>query len=227
MFTPFFMAYHSKSLGFMYSFIFFVFWNLLFHFVSLHVPSVIFLWHCWYFTHTVKFLHSRAQIINIDAFMLILWVEIFVKKKSSAFYDTATRRICRRLGCSHFKKKQWQWQRWQQLWRTMAMTISLPVFGFKAAIAIVSDPRQRWQNTVVVADIVLSGNAVEVQLIDSSNDALRIYCSSSRLQWLARFTDHCFNHFNWILLFFGFIWTIHIIDSVQSIFNLLHIIQFW
>lgn len=105
MFTPFFMAYHSKSLGFLYSFIFFVFWNLLFHFVSLHVPSVIFLWHCWYFTHTVKFLHSRAQIINIDAFMLILWVEIFVKKKSSAFYDTATRRICRRLGCSHFKKK--------------------------------------------------------------------------------------------------------------------------
>ena len=83
------------------------------------------------------------------------------------------------------------------------MTISLPVFGFNAAIAIVSDPRQRWQNTVVVADIVLSGNAVEVQLIDSSNDALRIYCSSSRLQWLARFTDHCFNHFN--VLFFGFI----------------------
>ena len=75
------------------------------------------------------------------------------------------------------------------------MTISPPVFGFKAAIAIVSDPRQRWQNTVVVADIVLSGNAVEVQLIDS-DDALRIYCSSSRLQWLARFTDHRFNHLN-------------------------------
>ena len=75
------------------------------------------------------------------------------------------------------------------------MTISLPVFGFKAAIAIVSDPRQRWQNTVVVADIVLSGNALEVQLIDS-DDALRIYCSSSRLHRLAWFTDHRFNCFN-------------------------------
>ena len=85
----------------------------------------------------------------------------------------------------------------------MAMTISLPVFGFKAAIAIVSDPRQLWQNTVVVADIVLSGNAPEVQLIDSGDDALRIYCSSSRLQWLAWFTDQRFNHFN---LFSSLLW---------------------
>ena len=76
------------------------------------------------------------------------------------------------------------------------MTISPPVFGFNAAIAIVSDPRQRWQNTVVVADIVLSGNAPEVQLIDSGDDALRIYCSSSRLLRLAWFTDHRFNHFS-------------------------------
>ena len=75
------------------------------------------------------------------------------------------------------------------------MTISLPVFGFKPAIAIVSDPRQRWQNTVVVADIVLSGNALDVPLIDS-DDALRIYCSPSRLHRLAWFTDHRFNHFN-------------------------------
>ena len=93
------------------------------------------------------------------------------------------------------------------------MTISLPVFGFKPAIAIVSDPRQRWQNTVVVADIVLSGNALEVQLIDS-DDALRIYCSPSRLHRLAWFTDHRFNRFNLFSSVSGFIPSMHIINSI-------------
>ena len=96
------------------------------------------------------------------------------------------------------------------------MTISQPVFGFKPAIAIVSDPRQRWQNTVVVADIVLSGNAPEVQLIDSGDDALRIYCSPSRLHRLARFTDHRFNRFNLFSSVSGFIPSMHIINSLYA-----------
>ena len=96
------------------------------------------------------------------------------------------------------------------------MTISQPVFGFKPAIAIVSDPRQRWQNTVVVADIVLSGNAPEVQLIDSGDDALRIYCSPSRLHRLAWFTDHRFNRFNLFSSVSGFIPSMHIINSLYA-----------